>query len=248
MGDDDGVGDELALKCRGDHAVKGFLLAPEAQVQRPEEVAHGGGAPQPRVAVDEEAVFALCSTARVQPVEEGRDFFPIRCVGVFGKVGVVEETLAVVLGGDPRWAKVGALLWAGAGVLQGDEVGGGEAGPGVGPVAWADEELDGCWLLWVVSLLFGLVALAEGGFLFLYVLASVEFHAGCQHGVGDDLAGAAGACGGVGVGGGAVGCDAHAGGGGDGVLVGPEEEEFPAILFALMGDALLDLCEGVLGG
>lgn len=49
-------------------------------------------------------------------------------------------------------------------------------------------------------------------------------------------------------GGGVVAVDADAGGGGDGILVGAEEEEFPLIDVGLVADALLDFCPVVLGG
>ena len=91
---------------------------------------------------------------------------------------------------------------------------------------------------------FGLVAFGEGGFSFLQGLAAAEFGAGFEDGVGDDLAGAAGAFGGWFVGCGAFGSDAHGGRGGDGVLVGAEEEKLPVVVFALMANAFLDVSKG----
>ena len=48
--------------------------------------------------------------------------------------------------------------------------------------------------------------------------------------------------------GGLVGVDAHAGGGGDGILVGAEEEKLPLVFFGLVGDALVDVGHGEFAG
>ena len=49
-------------------------------------------------------------------------------------------------------------------------------------------------------------------------------------------------------GGGVVGLDAHAGGGGDGVLVCTQEQEFPLVFLGLVGDSLVDVGHGKLVG
>ena len=49
-------------------------------------------------------------------------------------------------------------------------------------------------------------------------------------------------------GGGVVGLDAHVGGGGDGVLVGTEEQELPVVNHGLLGDALVDVGHGEFAG
>lgn len=82
------------------------------------------------------------------------------------------------------------------------------------------------------------------------------FHGGALHAEAAESAGFAGDAGDRGAdavlvgdeGGGIVGTDAEGGGGGNGILVGPEEEKFPMVDVFLVNDALVDVGHGEAGG